>query len=55
MVLRCTYMKDVKKRDETWAVEKRGKLYVTQNSHIKFAGQVSGCSQKFDLELSETK
>lgn len=54
MALRCTYVKYVKKRDETWAVEKRGEPYVIQNSHTKFAGQVSGYSQIFDLKLSET-
>lgn len=32
-------MKDVKKRDETWAIEKGGEPYVIQNSHVKFVGQ----------------
>lgn len=38
-------------RDEPWAVEKKREAHITQKSHIKFAGQASGCSWKFDYEL----
>lgn len=47
-------MKDVKKRDETWAVEKGGELYIIQNNHIKFAGQNFWVHKKLDLQCAET-
>lgn len=56
IVLRCTCMKDVKKREINLGRGGAGhceerKAHITQKSLIKFTGQICGCSQKFDLEL----